>query len=158
MSKRKREGKAEEQIAASSILILGNKPELIKELDKLARSSIDHTSPEVTGSRFYRAMEDITELDAHASGLSKDAIILLAKVAAVSPSLHIINLSHNNLNKSSVDVAEALAKSCTLHTINLSNNGLLADSPEVTKELLKLPTLKTLTIKNNNIELDDYGL
>ena len=72
--------------------------ETIEELNTLALNpELDCHSPEVIASNFYQVMQTATELSIPDSGLAPATLILLAKIASISPTLHTIDLENNKL-------------------------------------------------------------
>lgn len=74
--------------------------EVIAELNALdAVTAVDITSKAVRNSAFYRAIQTEEVLDVSYSGLKPATLLLVARIAATSHTLHTININMNNLGK-----------------------------------------------------------
>lgn len=106
-------------------------PSSIAELNQLAENTeLGQLSQEVRVSNFYLRMQITEKLDASylANNLTPKAFILLAKIAATSPTLHTLDIRGNGLynfdSPTLVELADTIASSPTLHTINIRRNFL----------------------------------
>lgn len=89
-------------------------PSSIAELNQLAENkALDQLSPEIMASNFYLAMQTTVKLDASylSNNLNPAAFILMAQIAANSPTLHTFNIGRNFLRENMVVVVESLLKS-----------------------------------------------
>lgn len=152
------------------LLEIGNGQELVnnmlRELMKIVREHPVHdldnliNSSRVKASSFYKKMmSGIKILDAsNVFQISPEyTIILIAQIAAISPTLHTIKMHDNDFGAHGVAVAKALAKSLSLRNIDFSYNGLKEENCiEVINALLELPVLNTIyMIENIMTEIDD---
>jgi len=103
----------------------------IAELNQLAENTeLGQLSQEVKVSNFYLRMQITEKLDASylANNLTPKAFILLAKIAATSPTLHTLDIRGNGLynfdSPTLIELADTIASSPTLHTINIRRNFL----------------------------------
>ena len=106
-------------------------PSSIAELNQLAENTeLGQLSQEVRVSNFYLRMQITEKLDASylANNLTPKAFILLAKIAATSPTLHTLDIRGNGLynfdTPTLIELADTIASSPTLHTINIRRNFL----------------------------------
>jgi hypothetical protein len=106
-------------------------PSSIAELNQLAENTeLGQLSQEVRVSNFYLRMQITEKLDASylANNLTPKAFILLAKIAATSPTLHTLDIRGNGLynfdSPTLIELADTIASSPTLHTINIRRNFL----------------------------------
>ena len=168
MSKKRKQ----EDITKEITLKKGSKA--MEELTKLAQV---HTLPNlnsssVTNSEFYKKImqEDVARVYLNASGsyqlpelltahgsysiVPPPAMILLAKIAAVSPNLYKLNISRNKLSEYGLAVAREL-ESSRLSEIDMSHNELGSNGLHVVKALLKIPTLRTLQMVDSSLDGHD---
>ena len=83
--------------------------ETIEELNTLALNpELDCHSPEVIASNFYQVMQTATELSIPDSGLAPATLILLSKIASISPTFNTIDLENNKLGEHAVGVARII--------------------------------------------------
>ena len=106
-------------------------PSSIAELNQLAENTeLGQLSQEVRVSNFYLRMQITEKLDASylANNLTPKAFILLAKIAATSPTLHTLDIRGNGLynfdTPTLIELADTIASSPTLHTIDIRRNFL----------------------------------
>lgn len=106
-------------------------PSSIAELNQLAENTeLGQLSQEVRVSNFYLRMQITEKLDASylANNLTPKAFILLAKIAATSPTLHTLDIRGNGLynfdTPTLIELADTIASSPILHTINIRRNFL----------------------------------
>ena len=106
-------------------------PSSIAELNQLAENTeLGQLSQEVRVSNFYLRMQITEKLDASylANNLTPKAFILLAKIAATSPTLHTLDIRGNGLYNFDtpilIELADTIASSPTLHTIDIRRNFL----------------------------------
>lgn len=133
--------------------------ETIEELNTLALNpELDCHSPEIIASNFYQVMQTATELSIPDSGLAPATLILLAKIASISPTLHTIDLENNKLGEHAVGVAAYFSQSKTLHTLNLGWNHLSEHAVGVAAHLSQSPTLHTLNLENNKLDEHAVGV
>ena len=125
---------------------------LITELNTLATSSaLNMTDPRVTGSLFYKALQTETELTVKNIKLSPEAMLLVARIAAISPLLNTVDMSDNDLGEHGPATAAALAISKTILTVDMSDNDLGEHGPATAAALAKLLTIRTVDISNNSL-------
>ena len=103
----------------------------IAELNALASNAVvDITCAAVMNSAFYRAMQTETELVVKWSpNLRPETLLLIARIVAKSPTIHTVNMVHNNLGAHGPATATALATSPTIHTVNMRRNNLGEHGP-----------------------------
>ncbi len=114
-----------------TLMKLRDIPSSIAELNQLAENTeLGQLSEEVRVSNFYLRMQITEKLDASylANNLTSKAFILLAKIAATSPTLHTLDIRGNGLynfdTPTLIELADTIASSPILHTINIRRNFL----------------------------------
>ncbi len=115
-----------------TLMKLRDIPSSIAELNQLAENTeLGQLSEEVRVSNFYLRMQITEKLDASylANNLTSKAFILLAKIAATSPTLHTLDIRGNNGlynfdTPTLIELADTIASSPILHTINIRRNFL----------------------------------
>lgn len=114
-----------------TLMKLRDIPSSIAELNQLAENTeLGQLSQEVRVSNFYLRMQITEKLDASylANNLTPKAFILLAKIAATSPTLHTLDIRGNGLynfdTPTLIELADTIASSPTLHTIDIRRNFL----------------------------------
>ena len=114
-----------------TLMKLRDIPSSIAELNQLAENTeLGQLSQEVRVSNFYLRMQITEKLDASylANNLTPKAFILLAKIAATSPTLHTLDIRGNGLYNFDtpilIELADTIASSPTLHTIDIRRNFL----------------------------------
>lgn len=141
-------------------LKLSERQDLLNELKNLvATGKTDIDCQEVTESKFYNEMQATTFLDAQNIVLFNPhpkLMVLIAKIAAISPMLKAIDLSFNQIEfNSPIKLAEELAASSSIEEINIGSNHLGVYGPAIVESLQKLCTLKILNL--SRACLDEYG-
>jgi hypothetical protein len=143
-----------------TLMKLRDIPSSIAELNQLAENTeLGQLSQEVRVSNFYLRMQITEKLDASylANNLTPKAFILLAKIAATSPTLHTLDIRGNGLynfdTPTLIELADTIASSPTLHTLDIRGNGLYNfDTPtliELADTIASSPTLHTIDIRRN---------
>ncbi|MBY0534170.1 MAG: hypothetical protein K2P31_04310, partial [Rickettsiaceae bacterium] len=124
---------------------------LITELNTLATSSaLNMTDPRVTGSLFYKALQTETELTVKNVKLSPEAMLLVARIAAISPLLNTVDMSDNDLGEHGPATAAALAISKTILTVDMSDNDLGEHGPKTANDLAKSLRIRTVNMSTNS--------
>ena len=122
-------------------------------------------------------MHDAKEIDASALNSDPRVILIIAQIAALSPTLKAIDISFNDLEEFSPDVAAALARSrsidevymeqtnlgsngiyvaryfaqSSIRTIDLSSNGLKESGPDVAEALASSRSINAVYIDHNKL-------
>jgi len=129
----------------------------IAELNALAAmGAVDITSDAVRDSAFYRAIQTTKVLDSSFSHLPVETLLLVAQIAATSPTLHSVNMGYNDLGAHGPAVATALAASHTIHTVYMHSNSLGEHGPAVATALAASHTIHTVRM-DANWWVGEYG-
>ena len=125
------------------------------ELNVLAVNGVvDIASAAVTNSPWYRAIQTATELQVHVyQNLNRlpETLLLIARIVAKSPTIHTVNMVHNNLGAHGPATATALAASPTIHTVNMRRNNLGEHGPATATALAASPTIHTVNMSDNDL-------
>jgi hypothetical protein len=133
----------------------------IREIaDLVSGGNTDVNSAEVINSSFYRNTQSAAFLDMH--DIIKhirelpETLLLMAQIAAKSPTLEIVDLTRNDLCERGPAVAEALAKSHSIHTVGLGQNNLGEYGIAVAMHLAASSSMKKVDLLSNN--LGEHGI
>ena len=117
--------------------------DILIELDYLINNNtITRTDLEQT--ILYRIVQDESILDASNLGCSPKILTLVARIAATSDSLSIVNMANNNLDDYGPAIATALDSSNTIHTVNMANNNLFENGPATATALASSNTIRNV--------------
>ena len=124
----------------------------IEELKSLfAEGLVDITDPRVINSLYYKKMQTETELYLCRSNLSPEFMLLLVRIAAISPTINTVNMSCTNLGKHGPEIATALAESSTIHTVIMDENYLAELGPQVATALAASPIIHTVRMSSTGL-------
>jgi hypothetical protein len=114
-------------------MILANRPELIGELKHLVasakqeKSPININMPGAKDSAFYKEVQNVRELDASLLEVTQITVQFIAEIAATSPMLQVVGISHNNLGQRGPTVAAIFSESDSIRKVDISYNNLGKD-------------------------------
>jgi Leucine-rich repeat (LRR) protein len=125
----------------------------LEELHTLLQNNPDISvdSEEIQNSIFYKDMKDVTNLNVDCLHGSIEVLLLVAKIAAISPSLHTLSAFWYGLGDNSVAFAEAISASTSLQTLDVSNNEIGANAPAFAAAISTSTSLQTLDVAHNDI-------
>lgn len=126
----------------------------LKELVQNGRCTID--CPEVINSKFYKKIQTEAELSlGYLRNIDPAVILLIAEIAATSPTLVTVDMTGYKLGVYGPSVAYALSASSTIENIIFHGCDLGKHAPATVGALTNLSSLISLNIRGNHIE--GYG-
>lgn len=138
-------------------LLLPQEQEQFNELAlELLRPDVDITDEMLQNTVLYQRINEqqVQEIDCHCLWLPHK-LLLMAKIAAVSPSVHAVYMSGNTLGEYGIKVAKVLATSPNINTVDISRNELKEHGPAVAENLAQSSSIHTVYMGNNGLE--QYG-
>ena len=134
-------------------------PWAMAELNQLAKDpELDQNSPAVMASNIYQLIQNTTKLDASYlfNDLAPNALLLLVKISAISPTLHTLNIACNHLYTLDTDyittLASVIAHSQTIHTLDIRRNFLGDHVFTFIEASIEHSALKFIDIRWNSLQ------
>ena len=113
----------------------------LKELHAIVFSDDGFHTP-IENTILYQAVQNadclsVDGLDIYADSLDcpPEVLLLIAKIAATSPTLHTVNMRFINIAEYGPDAATALANSNSIAKVNMSGNDLAEHGPDTVASL-----------------------
>ncbi len=129
----------------------------LKELHAIVFSDDGFHTP-IENTILYQAVQNadclsVNGLDIYADSLNcpPEVLLLIAKIAATSPTLHTVNMRFINIAEYGPDIATALATSDSIVNVNMSCNNLAEHGPDTAAALATSDSIINVSITGNDL-------
>ena len=126
----------------------------VKALHAIVFSDDDFHTP-IENTILYQAVQNayclsVNGLDIYADSLDcpPEVLLLIAKIAATSPTLHTVNMRFINIAEYGPDIATALATSDSIVNVNMSCNNLAEHGPDTAAALATSDSIINVSINS----------
>jgi hypothetical protein len=119
--------------------------------DLVSLGITDPNSEEIINSSVYQNIQRATHLDLFGSQYIPQALLIMAQIAAQSPTLEIVDMSSCNLYLNGEAIAAVLATSSSIHTVYMNNNNLGEHCLPVARALAQSGSIKKVELMANNL-------